>query len=355
MTEQRFVSWHAAAADLHESGEVRVELPHDAPFAVEHSINRRLVLSRAEPCSLAVDALVMGNNEQLSDRTGLNGTIFRNGGAGLEREAADLDGVRTGTAKLTEGHGLAARKVIHAVGPRYRKQYAAAAESALHWCYRMSLQLCRDHGLRSVAFLPLHDAVRKRYPDEEAVHVVLRTIRRFLERRDAAPLDVVMLLLPSDTDVETYSRLAPLYFPRTHAELHRSAAALEGWQLGDSNGEVTPAERQIRVGRFLPESSSPQGRQEAGGLRAVYTPSRGPSEMSATSVLMSHKLRAADGSGGGGGGGDEQDGSMMGTAGGEVTEVTEPLSWADLLPRESHASLDEFRSVRARRVMCMCM
>eukprot|EP00900_Chrysochromulina_parva_P009747 jgi/Chrpa1/18774/Chrysochromulina_OHIO_Genome00023488-RA len=81
MTTQAFVSWHASLAGLTER---HADVPSsDAegasppPFAIEESINRRIVLVRAsEPWTLAVDALVVGNNEALTDRTGVVGDIF---------------------------------------------------------------------------------------------------------------------------------------------------------------------------------------------------------------------------------------------------------------------------------------
>lgn len=50
-------------------------------------------------------------------------------------------GCRTGEAKLTKGFGLAARFIIHTVGPKYKTKYRTAAESSLYSCYRNILQL----------------------------------------------------------------------------------------------------------------------------------------------------------------------------------------------------------------------
>jgi len=54
-----------------------------------------------------------------------------------------LPGCRTGEAKLTKGHRLAARSVIHTVGPRYNAKYRTAAENALYNCYRNILLVLR--------------------------------------------------------------------------------------------------------------------------------------------------------------------------------------------------------------------
>lgn len=273
---QRFVSWHASLADLRERDRPSPGPPlgSSPPFAISEKINRRLVLLHAaEPWALAVDALVVGNNEALTDRSGMVGDIFKRGGLGLERDVLALETVRTGEAKDTPGHSLTAQRIVHAVGPRYRERYVAAAESALHWAYRSTLQLCRDKGLRTVAMLPLHDIERKQYPREEGCHVALRTIRRFFERNPSA-LDVLLLITPITDDFEAYSRLLPLYFPRSAAELRRSSDSLGGHDLGDADGERVVAERQIRIG------SSP------GLPSGTFTPSRGPVEMSKASAAM---------------------------------------------------------------------
>lgn len=50
---------------------------------------------------------------------------------------------RTGEAKMSKGHSLPARYVIHSVGPRYNMKYITAADSALFSCYRTVLQICK--------------------------------------------------------------------------------------------------------------------------------------------------------------------------------------------------------------------
>jgi len=376
MTTQAFVSWHASLAGLTER---HADVPSsDAegasppPFAIEESINRRIVLVRAsEPWTLAVDALVVGNNEALTDRTGVVGDIFSHGGTGLEREVLAIETVRTGEACDTAGHGLTARRVVHAIGPRYREQYAEAAESALHWAYRTTLQLCRDKGLRTVALLPLHDVEKKHYPREEGCHVALRTIRRFFERHPGA-IDVLLLLMPQQDELESYSRCLPLYFPRTPAELGRSRDCLSGRMLGDADGEILAVERQIRI-------STGPGAGLGSPMRA-FTPSRGPSDMSPASASMAKTAaRAASaatapaptasapapiGSVAAGAALEGSEGGRLGAAAGSggayewVLAERAPLSgggggvggggdqsWADLLGGKGPDGLGEFKSV----------
>ena len=140
---------------------------------------------------------------------------------------------------------------MHTVGPRYQARYTDAAESALHWCYRGSLQLCAEAGARSVALAPLHTE-RKGYPLEAGAHVALRTLRKFLERHRGAFDHVILAVGGGESgngsgELAAYEAIAPLYFPRTAAEADASARELPA-ELGDADGEVIFAERLITIG-----------------------------------------------------------------------------------------------------------
>ena len=111
------------------------------PFAINSAMNRKVVFTRAPLWALEVDAIVVGNNESLSDRSGATGEVFRRAGPELELEVQRLEGCRTGESRLTAGYTLPATHIVHTVGPRYQPRFASAAECALHWCYRSALTL----------------------------------------------------------------------------------------------------------------------------------------------------------------------------------------------------------------------
>ena len=152
--------WSSGAAVADTLGDDPLMAPALAPFTIDSAMNNKVVFTRAPLWALEVDAIVVGNNESLNDRSGATGEVFRRAGPELEQEVQRLEGCRTGESRLTAAYTLPAAHIVHTVGPRYQPRFASAAECALHWCYRSALHLCREHGLRSVALCQVHTAPR---------------------------------------------------------------------------------------------------------------------------------------------------------------------------------------------------
>ena len=162
----------------------------------------RIQVIEGDITQMAVDAIVNAANESLLGGGGVDGAIHRAAGPGLLAECRALGGCPTGEARLTGGHRLHARHVIHTVGPVYRGGGAGESE-LLRSCYRQSLRLAAEAALESVAFPCVSTGVYG-YPKAQACAVAVATVVEWLSTRET-PREVTFCCFGGE-DAELYRR-----------------------------------------------------------------------------------------------------------------------------------------------------
>jgi O-acetyl-ADP-ribose deacetylase (regulator of RNase III) len=155
--------------------------------------------------TLKVDAIVNAANTSLLGGGGVDGAIHRAAGPQLLAECRTLGGAKTGQAKITKGYKLPAKFVIHTPGPIYGAHNGQEAE-LLASCYRESLRLAQENGVKTIAFPCISTGVFS-YPKEDAARVAIATVREFLIMNSDCGIGEVIFATASRGDYELYSRL----------------------------------------------------------------------------------------------------------------------------------------------------
>ncbi|HUO65345.1 MAG TPA: O-acetyl-ADP-ribose deacetylase [Terriglobales bacterium] len=158
---------------------------------------------QANIVTLSVDAIVNAANSSLLGGGGVDGAIHRAAGPGLLDECRLLGGCEPGDVKITRGHQLPARFVIHAVGPMWRGG-AHGEPALLASCYRRSLAIAAERRFRSIAF-PSISTGAFGYPIELAAQVAVGTVRDALAA--SSTLEEVVFCCFSRSDLDVYESL----------------------------------------------------------------------------------------------------------------------------------------------------
>lgn len=153
--------------------------------------NAILSLVEGDITQQKTQAIVNAANSALRGGGGVDGAIHRAGGPKIMEECKKIGGCPPGQAVITTGGNLAAKYVIHTVGPIWSDGSRQEAE-ILASAYRNSLELAREKGIRSISF-PSISTGAYGYPVEEASRIALETVMDFLSDTDG--MDEVVFVL----------------------------------------------------------------------------------------------------------------------------------------------------------------
>lgn len=164
----------------------------------------KIGLYHGDITAISIDAIVNAANTSLlgGGGGGVDGAIHRAAGPQLLEECRTLNGCKTGEAKITKGYNLKAKYVIHTVGPVWRSGNYDE-ENLLANCYKNSLQLAVEHGIKTIAFPSISTGVYH-FPIEKASAIAIREVLSFL--KNDSTIEEVLFVCFSISDLEVYKQ-----------------------------------------------------------------------------------------------------------------------------------------------------
>lgn len=165
-------------------------------------VDERIVVLRGDITLIDAEAIVNAANTSLLGGGGVDGAIHIAAGPGLLEECRLLDGCPVGEVKITQGHNLKARYIIHTVGPVWRGG-AHDEHMLLASCYRNVMEAAASLKVNTLAIPAISTGVYS-FPANEAANIAVTEIRRILAKKKYP--DTVYLIAFSDRMYELYKK-----------------------------------------------------------------------------------------------------------------------------------------------------
>ena len=184
-------------------------------------IRDRTSIWQGDITRLAVDAIVNAANSQMLGcfvpmHTCIDNCIHTFAGVQLRAECArQMEQLKsrygrdyeqpTALPMLTDAYNLPARKVIHIVGPIVQGRLTTSLENDLAACYRNTLDMCLENGLKSVAFCCISTGVFH-FPNKRAAEIAVQTVTGWLSEHPGG-MERVIFNVFKDEDKAYYEQL----------------------------------------------------------------------------------------------------------------------------------------------------
>ena len=173
---------------------------------------KRVIVVQGDITQQGVDAIVNAANNSLLGGGGVDGAIHRAAGPELLEECRRLHGCATGDAKITKGYRLLAKWVIHTVGPVWRGG-DLREDDLLANCYRRTLELAAQKGIRTIAFPAISTGVYG-FPLERATRIAVTEVKNFLQKKSS--IEQVIFTCFSRQSYDCYQEVVQKILPETN-------------------------------------------------------------------------------------------------------------------------------------------
>ena len=172
-----------------------------------NSIAGKIELLQGDITKLNVDAIVNAANSSLMGGGGVDGAIHRAGGPSILEECKKIitkqGSCPTGEAVITTGGNLPAKYVIHSVGPVWSGGKKNEAEKLAN-CYKNSLQLAIDNGIKTIAFPNISTGIYG-YPKKESAEIAVSTVKEFFQNNNV--ISKVIFVCFDEENFQIYQQL----------------------------------------------------------------------------------------------------------------------------------------------------
>ncbi len=160
----------------------------------------RIKLYQGDITELNVDAIVNAANRTLMGGGGVDGAIHRAAGKELSKACRALNGCNTGEAKITKAYNLSAKYIIHTVGPIWGGG-SHNEEALLASCYKRSLELAVDNGVKTIAFPNISTGIYD-FPKQKAAEIAISEVKTFLQ--EYSEIDQVIFVVFDYVNYDIY-------------------------------------------------------------------------------------------------------------------------------------------------------
>ena len=235
----RFIPWNEneyLPQELDESFEERT-IPR---FSINQQLNETIRFHWDGDALLKSDAIVIPITENWTPISQESHMLMNNAGPEYLEYIYSIkklgEYISTGDCEQCASFNLPCKWIIHTCPPRYENRYPVASENAMNSCVWRSLEIACDLNCKTIVFPSIYPP--KFFSEQLAIHILSRTLRRFLERYQSVSFKSVVICVDNEEQMQLYTRIFTIYFPRDDIDLKYSQKYMPAYTGNISGGTV---------------------------------------------------------------------------------------------------------------------